>query len=164
MFPSCTLCYIPYLPNDKFKENFNPCVEYFMNKLTYNEEEIDLMIKLAKQNWLEAAKEKVKNIVIEAYGKVTLLMYDHYSVKIGRIRKANEIIIPVEEKKLEAPFAIELFFQIKRRLQENFKIINEIECEIKKIKENNNIYATDAITYLKEVIKETPHTPKKKNL
>jgi hypothetical protein len=46
-------------------------------------------------------------------GKATLLMYDHYSVKIGRIRKANEIIIPVEEKKLEAPFAIELFFQIK---------------------------------------------------
>ncbi|GES94445.1 hypothetical protein RCL_jg5835.t1 [Rhizophagus clarus] len=97
-------------------------------------------------------------------GKATLLMYDHYSVKIGRIRKANEIIIPVEEKKLEASFAIELFFQIKRRLQENFKIINEIECEIKKIKENNNIYATDAITYLKEVIKETLHTPKKKNL
>uniref|UniRef100_U9THW9 Lysophospholipase n=1 Tax=Rhizophagus irregularis (strain DAOM 181602 / DAOM 197198 / MUCL 43194) TaxID=747089 RepID=U9THW9_RHIID len=65
----CTLCYIPYLPNDKVKKNFAPCVEYFMTKFTYNEEEIDLMIKLAKQNWLEAAEEKVKNIIIEAWKK-----------------------------------------------------------------------------------------------
>lgn len=65
----CTLCYIPYLPNDKVKENFKPCVEYFMTKFHYDEEEIDLMIKLAKQNWLEAAEEKVKNIIIEAWKK-----------------------------------------------------------------------------------------------
>ncbi|CAB5205811.1 unnamed protein product [Rhizophagus irregularis] len=51
------------------QENFAPCVEYFMTKFTYNEEEIDLMIKLAKQNWLEAAEEKVKNIIIEAWKK-----------------------------------------------------------------------------------------------
>jgi hypothetical protein len=105
-------------------------------------------------------------------------------MKVGRIRTANEIIIPVEEKKIEAPFAIELFYQIKvinyirfydkrfylivfiifkRRLQKNFKIFNEIEREIKKIKENkekNNIF-TDSLTYLQEVIKETPNTPKK---
>jgi hypothetical protein len=41
------------------------------------------------------------------------LVYDYYFEKIGRIRKANEIIIPVEDQKLEAPYAIELFFQIK---------------------------------------------------
>jgi phospholipase A2 len=65
----CTLCYIPYLPNDKVKKNFTPCVEFFMTKFTYSEEEIDLMVKLAKQNWLEAAEEKVKNIIIEAWKK-----------------------------------------------------------------------------------------------
>jgi len=65
----CTLCYIPYLRNDKVKENFTPCADYFMTKFTYNEEEIDLMIKLAKQNWLEAADKKVKNIIIEAWKK-----------------------------------------------------------------------------------------------
>jgi hypothetical protein len=68
----CTLCYIPYLPNKVKNENgeiFTPCVEYFMTKFTYNEKEIDLMIELAKQNWLEAAEEKVKKIIIKAWEK-----------------------------------------------------------------------------------------------
>jgi phospholipase A2 len=63
------VCYIPYLRNDKVKENFEPCIEYFMTKFTYNEKEIDLMIELAKQNWLETAEEKVKKIIIEAWEK-----------------------------------------------------------------------------------------------
>jgi hypothetical protein len=66
---TCTLCYTPYLCNDKVKENFEPCVEYFMTKFTYSKEEIDFMVELAKQNWSEAAEKEVKNIIIEAWKK-----------------------------------------------------------------------------------------------
>ncbi|GET01214.1 cytosolic phospholipase A2 beta-like [Rhizophagus clarus] len=71
----CTFFYIPYLPNDKVKkidkvnENFNPCKDFFMTKFTYSEEEVNLMISLAEKNWLEAAEEKVKPIIIETWKK-----------------------------------------------------------------------------------------------
>jgi len=43
-----------------------------------------------------------------------LLIYDYYlSPTIGKIRIANELVIPVADQKFEAPYSIELFWQIK---------------------------------------------------
>jgi len=43
-----------------------------------------------------------------------LLIYDYsLSPTIGRIRFATEIVVPVADQKSEAPYSIELFWQIK---------------------------------------------------
>ena len=44
------------------------------------------------------------NIIFFIDGKATLLIYDYYlSPTIGRIRVANEIVVPVANQKFEAP-------------------------------------------------------------
>jgi len=35
------------------------------------------------------------------------------SSTIGRIRIANEVIVPINNRKIEAPYSVELFWQIK---------------------------------------------------
>src|SRR6266542_1473541 len=66
----CAFCYLPYLPNDKVDKDFVPSTAKFASfaNFTYTPEQIDLMIRLAKQNWLEV-EEKVKGVVIDAWKK-----------------------------------------------------------------------------------------------
>jgi hypothetical protein len=50
-------------------------------------------------------------------------------------------------------------------MQENYVIINNIEEEIKCIKDSTDNHNMEAINYSKEVITESPPTPKiKKNI
>ncbi|CAB4407718.1 unnamed protein product [Rhizophagus irregularis] len=65
-----TFCYLPYLPNDKVDKTFVPSTAKFASfaNFTYTPDQIDLMVRLAKQNWLEV-EEKVKGVVIDAWKK-----------------------------------------------------------------------------------------------
>ncbi|CAG8591165.1 4276_t:CDS:10, partial [Diversispora eburnea] len=53
------LCYMQYLQNDKVDPSFVPAKALFTNILnfSYNTDQVDLMIKLAKANWLESEKQ-----------------------------------------------------------------------------------------------------------
>ncbi|RHZ77875.1 hypothetical protein Glove_169g42 [Diversispora epigaea] len=64
------LCLLQYLPNDKVDPTFEPATADFatLNKFSYSTENVDLMIKLAKQNWKDG-EEKVKEIVIDTWKK-----------------------------------------------------------------------------------------------
>ncbi|RHZ77887.1 hypothetical protein Glove_169g44 [Diversispora epigaea] len=57
------LCLLQYLPNDKVDPTFEPATADFatLNKFSYSTENVDLLIKLAKQNW--------KEIVIDTWKK-----------------------------------------------------------------------------------------------
>jgi hypothetical protein len=47
-------------------------------------------------------------------GKAILFIYDYFlSSTVGRIRVANNIVIPIAEQKFEAPYSFVLFWQIK---------------------------------------------------
>ncbi|CAI2174221.1 16345_t:CDS:10 [Funneliformis geosporum] len=63
-------CYLPFLPNEKVDKNFVPSTAKFASfaNFSYTPEQIDLMVSLAKQNWLEA-EEKVKGVIIDAWKK-----------------------------------------------------------------------------------------------
>ncbi|CAG8580694.1 11773_t:CDS:2 [Diversispora eburnea] len=63
-------CLLQYVHNDKVDPNFEPAIADFatLNKFAYTTENVDLMIKLAKQNWKDG-EEKVKEIVIDTWKK-----------------------------------------------------------------------------------------------
>ena len=65
-----TLCYLPYINNDKVDEKFEPCNDKDTSIFTfkYSSEKIDLMTRLAKQNWSEA-QEKIRDVIKEAWEK-----------------------------------------------------------------------------------------------
>ncbi|CAG8552729.1 8090_t:CDS:2, partial [Scutellospora calospora] len=65
-----TLCYFPYLPNDKVDPKFIPSTEKFMafNNFTYTTEQVEKTAQLAKQNWKDG-EQKVKEVVIEVWKK-----------------------------------------------------------------------------------------------
>ncbi|KAF0539673.1 FabD/lysophospholipase-like protein [Gigaspora margarita] len=65
-----TLCYFPYLPNDKVDPKFIPATEKFMafNNFTYTSEQVDKTVQLAKQNWADG-QQKVKEVIIEVWKK-----------------------------------------------------------------------------------------------
>ncbi|CAG8696624.1 16018_t:CDS:2, partial [Racocetra fulgida] len=65
-----TMCYFPYLPNDKVDPKFIPATEKFMafNNFTYTTEQVNKTIQLAKQNWKDG-EQKVKEVVIEVWKK-----------------------------------------------------------------------------------------------
>ena len=46
-------------------------------------------------------------------GNCKLLIYDQLCEGVGRIRVANEVQIPLKSEKNEAPYCIEVFWQIK---------------------------------------------------
>ncbi|CAG8572805.1 10206_t:CDS:10 [Funneliformis mosseae] len=64
------LCYLPFVPHEKVDKNFMPFKDRSTSfaKFDYTPEVVDKIIKLAKQNWLEA-EERVKNVVIDAWKK-----------------------------------------------------------------------------------------------
>ncbi|RHZ43310.1 hypothetical protein Glove_809878g3 [Diversispora epigaea] len=64
------LCYMRYLKNDKVDPDFVPAKASFTNLLnfSYNATQVDLMIKLAKANWLESEKQ-VKEIIVDTWKK-----------------------------------------------------------------------------------------------
>lgn len=66
----CVFVYLPYLPNEKVDKDFVPSTAKFASfaNFTYSPEQIDLMIRLAKQNWLEV-EEKIKGVVIDTWKK-----------------------------------------------------------------------------------------------
>ena len=59
-----TFLYLPFLPNDKVDPTFVPSTAKFcaFNNFTYTSEQIDLIVKLAQQNWSEV-ESTVKNII-----------------------------------------------------------------------------------------------------
>ncbi|RHZ76965.1 hypothetical protein Glove_187g76 [Diversispora epigaea] len=63
-------CLLQYIPNDKVDPTFEPATADFatLNKFAYSTENVDLMIKLAKQNWKDG-EDKVKEIVIDTWKK-----------------------------------------------------------------------------------------------
>ncbi|CAG8562860.1 1096_t:CDS:2, partial [Cetraspora pellucida] len=65
-----TLCYFPYLPNDKVDPNFKPATEKFMafNNFIYTSAQVDKTVQLAKQNWMDG-EQKVKEVIIEVWKK-----------------------------------------------------------------------------------------------
>ncbi|RHZ58612.1 hypothetical protein Glove_372g46 [Diversispora epigaea] len=64
------LCYMRYLQNDKVDPDFVPAKSRMSNlfKFSYTADQVDLMIKLAKANWLESEKQ-VKGIIIDTWKK-----------------------------------------------------------------------------------------------
>lgn len=64
------LCYLQYLPNDKVDPTFVPSTAKFaaFNNFVYTTDQVDLMIRLAKQNWIESEKQ-VKEIIIDTWNK-----------------------------------------------------------------------------------------------
>ncbi|CAG8548841.1 4060_t:CDS:2 [Dentiscutata heterogama] len=65
-----TLCYFPYLPNDKVDPKFIPATEKFMafNNFVYTSEQVDKTVKLARQNW-DDGHQKVKDVIIDVWKK-----------------------------------------------------------------------------------------------
>ncbi|CAG8544901.1 1882_t:CDS:10 [Paraglomus occultum] len=59
-----TFLYLPFLPNDKVDPTFVPSTAKFcaFNNFTYTSEQIDLIVKLALQNWSEV-ESTVKNVI-----------------------------------------------------------------------------------------------------
>ncbi|CAG8592187.1 3462_t:CDS:2 [Diversispora eburnea] len=64
------LCYMQYFPNDKVDPSFVPSKAKFaaFNNFVYTTAQVDLMIRLAKENWLESEKQ-VKEIIIDTWKK-----------------------------------------------------------------------------------------------
>ncbi|RGB25429.1 hypothetical protein C1646_771744 [Rhizophagus diaphanus] len=95
-------------------------------------------------------------------GKATLIQYDLYC-EIGRIRKVKEVIIPIESEKKEAPYIIEMLWIIKKLIKETYCVVQDIEREIKTIRNNSETSESIcAIEFLSNIITQTTHTPKKK--
>ncbi|CAJ0911753.1 2227_t:CDS:2 [Entrophospora sp. SA101] len=67
---SCKFVYLPFLENSKVDDKFIPCTEKFCNfaNFTYTRDQVDLIVRLAKQNWMEV-EDKVKSVIIETWKK-----------------------------------------------------------------------------------------------
>ncbi|CAG8443343.1 11240_t:CDS:2 [Ambispora leptoticha] len=65
-----TLVYMPFLPNEKVDKDFVPAKSKItkFNCFTYSPENVDLVTRLAKQNWSEA-EEIVKSVIKDAWEK-----------------------------------------------------------------------------------------------
>ncbi|RHZ58610.1 hypothetical protein Glove_372g44 [Diversispora epigaea] len=64
------LCYMRYLKNDKVDPSFEPSTSKSTTRFnfSYTTAQIDLMTRLAKENWLESEKQ-VKEIIIDTWKK-----------------------------------------------------------------------------------------------
>ncbi|CAG8479875.1 3856_t:CDS:2 [Ambispora gerdemannii] len=65
-----TLIYMPFLPNEKVDKDFVPSTEKFtrFNNFVYTPDQIDLVVKLARQNWNEG-EQIVKSVIKSCWEK-----------------------------------------------------------------------------------------------
>ncbi|CAG8578014.1 7087_t:CDS:2 [Diversispora eburnea] len=62
-------CLLKYLPNNKVDPTFEPAIDFStLYKYAYSTEDVDLLIKIAKQNWKDG-EIKVKEIIIDTWKK-----------------------------------------------------------------------------------------------